>query len=571
MNVRTKILGLSTAILVLLSVALFISLRFQKGVQDEIAGITDYHLRLAALLAEIDTKTFEYELNLARLIRHEAPQADAAKALEAREREIIAGINRDFSTAIDLMAKAAVDERNDLSDRLAFARLQGSLALMRREAAPFEELGQRVVAARRRGDGAAARELLDGFERFERVFGPDLAAIRRDMENLAQDSTAETLGQQADAMKFSLGLFVLAAVAGLGYASVMASRMVASLRRLVESALAMQSGRPHAPLPVVGTDEISQLTRAFNHMVSELAIKGRIKDTFGKFVDPRIVANLIGPDGEAIDTAERRVLTVMFSDIQGFSAISEQLTARVVAKFLNRYFTIATEAVRAHNGVVDKYLGDSLMAFWTPPFSAGDTHASEACLAALDLQEALGAMRDNLPNILGLRRQVPEFIVRTELATGEVILGTIGAPTAKSFTIVGDSVNLASRLEGINKLYGTRIMITEATHRLAGEAVEVRELDVVTVAGKSEPVRIFELMGKAGTLPAKAATIRERYAEGLALYRAGDWDAAERAFGACLVLDPNEGPAKLMSERARSFRGKPPPPNWGGIWRFNEK
>src|SRR5262249_9144766 len=152
---------------------------------------------------------------------------------------------------------------------------------------------------------------------------------------------------------------------------------------------------------------------------------------------------------------ERRVLTVMFSDIQGFSAISEQLTASVIANLLNRYFTVATDAVRGRNGVVDKYIGDSLMAFWAAPFSAGDSHASDACLAALDLQEALKALREDLPQILGLRRQVPPFVVRTGLATGEVVLGTIGAPTAKSFTVIGDAVNLASRLEAVNKIYGT--------------------------------------------------------------------------------------------------------------------
>lgn len=253
MTIRTKILGLSTAILALLCVALLVSLRFQKGVQEEIAGITDYHIRLTALMAEIDAKTFEYELNLSRLLRQEALPAETIDTLETREREIIAVINQEFATANELMARAAADERNDQSDRLIFARLHGSLMLMQREAVPFEELGQKVIEARRRGDHAAARELLGEFERFERIFGPDLAAARREMERLAQDSTIETLGQQTDALRFSLGLFLVAAVAGLGLASSMATRMVTNLRRLLVGAQAMESGRPHAPLPVVGT------------------------------------------------------------------------------------------------------------------------------------------------------------------------------------------------------------------------------------------------------------------------------------------------------------------------------
>ncbi|MFO0995243.1 MAG: adenylate/guanylate cyclase domain-containing protein [Alphaproteobacteria bacterium] len=571
MTIRTKILGLSTAILALLCIALFISLRFQKGVQEEMAGITEYHLRLTALMAEIDAETFEYELILARLLHFDDPSNEATQAIVAREREVIRAIKDDFTAANELLVRAAADKRNDEADRIGFARLHGSFTILQREVAPFEELGLSVIEAYRRGDHAEARRLHHGFERFERIFGPDLASIRRDMEQLAQESTVETLGQQNDALRFSLALFVVAAALGLGLASIMASRMVASLRRLLAGAQAIESGRAHAPLPVTGSDEIGQLTRAFNHMVSEIATKERIKDTFGKYVDPKIVANLIGSDGAAQDTAERRVLTVMFADIQGFSAISEQLTAAVVANLLNRYFTVATDAVRARNGVVDKYIGDSLMAFWAAPFSPGDNHARDACLAALDIQEALKSLRADLPQILGLRRQVPDFVVRIGIATGEVVLGTIGAPTAKSFTVIGDAVNLASRIESINRLYGTSILITEDTYRLANDTVEVRELDTVTAAGKTEPVRIFELIGAIGATVPGAAALRDKYADGLALYRARDWDKAEAAFASCLSLDAADGPSKLFAERSRYLRANPPPADWDGAWRFAEK
>ena len=165
---------------------------------------------------------------------------------------------------------------------------------------------------------------------------------------------------------------------------------------------------------------------------------------------------------------------------------------------LNAYFTAVTQAIRDHRGIIDKYIGDGVMAFWTPPFSPGDQHATDACLAALLQQEAIDAFRRELPQLLGLRRNVPDFKVRMGLATGEVVIGTIGSETARSYTVIGDIVNTASRLEGINKLYGTGIAVAEDTYRLAQQAVEVRELDFVTVVGKTEPVRIFELLGRAG-------------------------------------------------------------------------
>ena len=172
-------------------------------------------------------------------------------------------------------------------------------------------------------------------------------------------------------------------------------------------------------VPVSSGDEIGQLATAFNAMVVELQAKERIKDTFGKFVDPRIVSGLIGSDTADIDQADRRVVTVFFSDIKGFTAISEQLTAAAMVNLLNHYFDAVTRCIRSDHGIVDKYIGDSVMAFWSPPFSAGDTHASSACVAALAQQQAIELLQSELPNIIGLRRNAPNLVVRMGIATGE--------------------------------------------------------------------------------------------------------------------------------------------------------
>ena len=255
-------------------------------------------------------------------------------------------------------------------------------------------------------------------------------------------------------------------------------------------------------------------------MAEELRTKERIKDTFGKYLDPRVVARLIDTSKEDMDQAERRVATVLFSDLKGFTSMSEQLTATAMVRLLNRYFTVVSDQIRAHNGVVEKYIGDAVMAFWAPPFSAGDDHAASACLAALAHRDAVIALRPELPQLLGLRRNVPELAVRMGLATGEVVIGTIGAPTAKSYAAIGDITNLASRLEGVNKVYGTTVILAEETYRLAQQVIDARELDTVIVVGKSEPVRIFELLGRAGEVDAVLLELRDLYVEGLAAYRA---------------------------------------------------
>src|SRR5262245_40838392 len=189
------------------------------------------------------------------------------------------------------------------------------------------------------------------------------------------------------------------------------------------------------------------------------------------------------------------------------------------------------------------------MAFWTPPFSPGDQHAPDASLAALLQQEAIDAFRRELPQLLGLRRNVPDFRVRMGIATGEVVIGTIGSAMAQSYTVIGDIVNTASRLEGINKLYGTGIAVAEDTYRLAQQAVEVRELDFVTVVGKTEPTRIFELLGRAGEIAPDVIELRGLFAEGLAAYRERDWDLAAQRFQDCRKLAPDDGPSCLFEQR----------------------
>src|SRR5207245_1292518 len=205
----------------------------------------------------------------------------------------------------------------------------------------------------------------------------------------------------------------------------------------------------------------------------------------------------------------------MFSDLKGFTTISEQLTATAMVKLLNRYFTVVADQIHLHHGILEKYIGDAVMAFWTPPFSPGDDHAASACLAALAHRDAVVALRPELPHLLGLRRNVPELTVRMGLATGEVVVGTVGAPTAKSFTAIGDITNLASRLEGVNKVYGTTVILAEETHRLAQDVVDARELDIVIVVGKSEPIRIVQLLGPAGSVERGLLQLRALYGQGL--------------------------------------------------------
>ena len=568
MKLRVKILALSTALLAILCVALFVSLRLQREVHEEIASGKDYHLPLAALLAEAESAALGYQLTLAK-----AAGAGAAADFDLIEKQagqVMGHLVAELDGAQALLARAIADPRNDVNDRITLARVEGTLRVIRREVASLEASGGTLLAALRRGDSATAAAQFHEFARAERTVDAEIESARRDIEKVSAQSIDDVVGHENEALRISMLLFGAAAVVGLGLAGVIATRLVGGLRRLVDGATEFETGGTMPPIPVTTQDEVGQLTRVFNRMVSEIAAKDRIRDTFGRFVDPKVVANLIDVSGAEVAQAERRVATVFFSDLAGFSGISEQLTAAAVANLLNRWFELSTDAIRAHSGVLDKFIGDAVMAFWTPPFVGGDQHATQACLAALAQRKAMLALRGELPQILGLRRQLPRIDVRMGLATGEVVVGTIGGPVAKSYTVIGDVVNLASRLEGVNKVYGTSIIAAEETWRLARGAVEGRELDVVVVGGKTEPVRIFEVVAPVGELASADAALHERWAEALDRYRARDWGAAEAALAGCLEVAPDDGPARLFRERVARFAAAPPAPDWDGVWRLEK-
>ena len=571
MTVRIKILALSVGLLLIFAVVLMSSVAMQRRTSHQVAAIIDFHLPLAAVIADLDVATDEYELVAMRLLA--VPDVTAA-TVEAgrrgldRNRERIA---TDFQRADALLAQALADPRTDPADRLVLARVQRSLVFLKRLQAPYFALGEEVVSALDAGRTKEARALAPRFKPFEQAWGPDMGALRAELAGLTKTSTEYTYAQEARVLRLNLFLFAIAAALGIGVSVAGARRLVRTLWRLVEGAKAIEAGDLTITLPVTSRDEIGQLAQAFNSMAGQLRSNERIKDTFGKYVDPRVVAQLIDTSKENTDHAERRIATVMFSDLKGFTSISEQLTATAMVGLLNRYFTVVAEQIRAHNGIVEKYIGDAIVAFWTPPFAPGDTHAASACLAALAHRDAVIALRPELPQLLGLRRNVPDLTVRMGLATGEVVVGTVGAPTAKTFAAIGDTTNLASRLEGVNKVYGTTVIVAEETHRLAQDVVEARELDSVIVVGKSEPVRIFELLGPAGSVESGLLELKDLYVKGLEAYRQQDWETAEQRFLDCLRLRADDGPSQVLLERIAVFRTVAPAPDWNGVWRLAEK
>jgi adenylate cyclase len=568
MSIRKKIFLLAGILLALFGVVVGVLATMQKLDGEQINNIVNYELPLSRLVSEFDVGTDRYELNIMRVLRLDTASPEALKAAISTKQALTDELRKQVDETQSLLQQAIRDPRYRTEDRVDLARIEGSFKYLARSLDGFLTAGEQTMSKLADGKGDEAKAASLGFEKYSQTFGPDLAEIRRGLASLTERATRTVLARQQLNTYLSFALFVAACGIGLGISAVGSAQAVRGLRQLVASARAIASGANSAPVVILTRDEVGELARSFNSMVEELRSRERIKDTFGKFVDPRLINQLIG---SGADQAERRTLTVFFSDIADFSGISEQLTASAVVNLLNSYFSEVATVIHEHHGFIDKYIGDAVMAFWISPFSAGDTHASDACLAALAQQEAIAALRAKLPEITGMRRNPPKLMIRMGIATGEAVVGTVGSASSRSYTVMGDTVNLASRIESINKVYRCSIILSEETFRLAQDVIEGRELDLITVAGKTEPIRIYEAMSRAGELQPEQSALRDLFAEGLAAYRRQDWDEAQTRFESCLRQAPDDGPSQLFLERIAVLRNEPPPADWGGIWRFAEK
>jgi adenylate cyclase len=301
------------------------------------------------------------------------------------------------------------------------------------------------------------------------------------------------------------------------------------------------------------------------HYALEERDKRFIKSAFGYYLSPHVIEQLTENPDKLKLGGERRELTAFFSDIQGFSTISENLSPEDLVGLLNEYLTEMSDIILKYDGTIDKYEGDAIMAFFGAPLDYPD-HARRACLAALEQQQQLIEMRKVLRE-----QNRDELFVRMGLNTGAAVVGNMGSSKRMDYTIMGDEVNLASRLEGANKQYRTYIMSSEVTYNSAREFVEARDLGLIRVVGKKVPVRVYELLALKGELDPDKEKVIKAYLEGLHYYEGRDWQNAIAAFSEALRLDPQDGPANTYLDRCRAYLAAPPPPDWDGVFTMTEK
>jgi class 3 adenylate cyclase len=287
--------------------------------------------------------------------------------------------------------------------------------------------------------------------------------------------------------------------------------------------------------------------------------------SFQKYVPANLVRQLIETHQEARIGGKLKELTVFFSDIADFTTITEDLPPNELTLQLSEYFNEVTNIIMEHRGTVDKYIGDAVMAFWGAPIDMED-HALCACRAALACKKRIGDLSARWRS-----EGKYAFHTRIGLSTGEIIVGNIGSDQRLNYSVIGDSVNLASRLEGLNKDYRTTIIISEATYQKCAQHIEARLLDFVAVKGKLEPVRIYELIGQRGDISPRQKESLSIFARAIEAYMGRNWDAALTLLRGLKQRDPSDTIADLYIERCEHFKVDPPDASWTGYHRYTTK
>jgi len=282
-------------------------------------------------------------------------------------------------------------------------------------------------------------------------------------------------------------------------------------------------------------------------------------------MDPAIADRLVASGTEILGGTNVEC-TVLFSDIRGFTTLTEQLGPQGTVALLNEYFTLMVDCIQQESGMLDKFIGDAIMAAFGIPVPHEDdadrsVRASIAMIEALNKWNRLRISEGRLPVNIGIG-----------LNTDTVVSGNIGSSKRMDFTIIGDGVNLAARLESACKQYGTKILISEFTMRKVKGTYRQREIDLVVVKGKTQPVAIYEIMAyhNRESFPGLGEVLG-MFKDGLAAYRARKWDAATRLFTDCLAINPNDKPSKIYIERAEFLKRNPPPEDWAGVWVMESK
>ncbi|MBF0289117.1 MAG: adenylate/guanylate cyclase domain-containing protein [SAR324 cluster bacterium] len=546
-----KIYSIAAGILLLLVLLSWFSYNRVSLVAGELKEITNYLIPLEDIITNIDVHSIEQKIHLERMWRFyetkptNFEKINAEKALFENRGNLV---DQEITHALELMKKAiAYSEVKE--DILAFVYLQTMINNIEREHQGYHDHVLEIIEAINQNQQDEAHLLQDRLESENGELNDALETVFLGIKKFTEHKARTTEKHEGNVLYFNTILVIMAVFVGIFYASIVTLGVMKPILRLVRGTNDLYTGDLSINLPVTTRDEIGEMTDFFNTMVQEIREKEHIKKTFGQFVDPRIVDELIKRSGPSTEKGAERSMTILFSDVAGFSSISELLTADGLVNLINNYLTLASEPIIRFQGVIDKYIGDAVMAFWGEPFTDPERYAQLACDAALEQFVQLEKLRRKLPDLMGIRKGLPQLDIRIGLASGPVIAGNIGSQELQSYTVVGDAVKLAETLETSNKMFGTRILICNQTYLMVKDEFETREIGTIETDQKSQYMVVHELLSRKGECDHQLKELRDIFESGLHQFHDHQLSSAQKLFSNCLQIKPNDPPSLFYLDK----------------------
>lgn len=561
-TIGNKIFGIALTVLLLMFTVAIYSIHLTAKISDELDRLALKHIPLSNVVSNINLHVVEKGGLLQRLFVMIDDHDSAHLIDQHKDAYIKLGfkIDAEFNKASQLLALGDYDKA-----------LPSHILRIQEKYKYFKEFGLFLIELRKAGHSQEFKNTFLELDQHQDQINQQIQTTRDLLAELTNKAVLKAEKQERNLLYINITLTLTASVLAIGLSIMLTRYIIRAVHNLVRGANQVEQGILDASVEITTRDEIGKLTGSFNNMVIGLRLKERIKDTFGKYIDPRIVANLIEGPENLKDQGQRREMTVMFIDLKGFTSISEKISAEDLIRMTNAFYAQMTEAISKHTGVVDKFMGDCVMAFWGEPFTDKNQHALLACKAALDAQKYLEYFRNEVREELGKDADGLEIDLRIGVSTGNMVVGPVGSKASKNYTVIGDAVNLGARLEGANKAYATRIILSERTKELAGNDIIARELDIIRVKGKNEVTKIYELLAIKGDPSPGPLSYLSDFEQGLTHYRKREWDDAIAAFSRCRSGDALDATAAVYLDRIKTLQSKELPPNWDGVWNFETK
>jgi adenylate cyclase len=562
-TIRAKFLGVAAFFVVWLVVATGFSVIQSLGINGDLEAVSRYVTPVKDALSDVRARQLE-QISLLdrymRVVENDGPNAPLLNGIEieigAKQTQIEQAFRKTFTFAALGRAQASGHFGNgvllDLDVRMReFADVSAQFSL------GMERLLGRVGD----GDLVDAQRQENIVRGLHRTIVLDLRNEILLLEKYAAD-TVESVSRSEDFLIQAEFIMMLGAVIiGVSLAYYLAHAVVVAVRKTTNALNDIQSGKLDTNLDFKGKGDFARLADAFNRMSRELRVRFRMRERFGKYVDPKVINNLINQE-TALENSEKRVMTVSVVNLTGFDWLAEHTPPEKLVDFLNDYLTAMTEPIANQSGIIDNFVGDRVIGFWGPPFCGENAHARHACQAALEQVARFNALKTKYADLIGDHG----LDIRIGIATGEVVVGSIGTDKSRAYTVVGDCVNYANRLEKANRVYGTRILASHVTANMAAGEIEMRDLDHVVLLGTEHVVYLYEVLAPGGQLTDERRDWRTKYETAMTHYRDGAFDQAKPLYEAVLELDDSDFAAQLMMNRMERLQRREQDREWNGTW-----